>query len=95
MTSIRKIRTTLDTQGRPVQEVADELGQFAPVVDEDRVRSLGGDKLGLAAPGIAHHPDFNPYGGSSVGSPIKQRSKLDYMRALSREIQRRNQLSIK
>lgn len=90
-----KTRMTLDDKGRPVREVADELGRFEPLVDTREVRTLGGDKLNLAEPKSTRPPDFNPYQGSSVGKAIKQRSRLDYMRALSEEIKRRAKVTKK
>ena len=78
-----KQRRVLDAEGRPVTEVQGPMGRFTVDVDMDRVRALAGDQLDVAETARMVRSTF-PYGerATKSGKSMKQRSSLDYMRAL-------------
>ncbi|MEP7314182.1 MAG: hypothetical protein ABI859_16485 [Pseudomonadota bacterium] len=85
-----KRRVRLDSQGRPIREIENPLGEYTPDIDAVKVNRLGGNALKLAETAKNCRPSFNPYQGNvAAGKPTKERSKLDYMRELSEEIKRR------
>lgn len=95
-----KKRVTLDERGYPSIEVRNRDGIYERRVDESAIRKLQKRPLDFAdtteVRGIV--PGSNPYDtgrGSqhpvSPGKKLKQRSSLDYLRALSEEIRKKRE----
>lgn len=89
-----KKRITLDERGYPSLEIRNRDGIFERMVDTTAVRKLDGEALRLAATGRIKTlvPGSNPYDSGTTSAPnkkLRQRSSLDYLRALSEEIKKK------
>jgi hypothetical protein len=92
-----KKRRTLDERGLPVVEFKNRDGLFERELDHSAIRKLDGSALELEKSGrrATAVPGKNPYGSVSPANKLRQRSSLDYLRALSEEIKRKRDASKK
>jgi hypothetical protein len=93
MTRKTKTRINFDSTGRAIREVRNDEGTFEREADGEATYNFSGDMLNLEDSRKARRPEFNPYHGSPVGAPTKQRSKLDFMRELSEMIKKARSLN--
>ncbi|MEO8313159.1 MAG: hypothetical protein ABI645_00050 [Pseudomonadota bacterium] len=100
-----KRRRTLDARGNPVVERKNADGIYEVDISQSAMRKIDLSGFSVVDTGSQRRPDFqppahmkvgtSPYEGGAINSAkkLKQRSSLDYMRALSEEIIRKREES--
>jgi hypothetical protein len=86
-----KTRIFFDAKGFGRREIEVSPGKWKPELGMDtaQLRILDPSKVPLASSRASRTPGITPYGeGTVTDKSVKQRSRLDYMRALSEEIKR-------